>query len=445
MLTITAGGRGGQFCDGINRREFLKIGGLALGGMTMADILAAEARAGTRNSHKAVIMIFLCGGPPHQDMWDLKPDAPSEIRGEFKPIGTNVDGIQVTEHMPRLAKMMDKFTIIRSLVGARDEHASQICNHGFTLAELRNNPVPALGSVVARLKGPVDPTVPPFVGLSVKMGHSPWAHPGDGGFLGLPYNPFQPNGPVMEDMTLKGVSLERLRDRRRLLAAVDRFKRESEPVLEGVGEVQQQVFDMLTSRKLQEALDVEREPQKIRELYGRGSPKNVDDGGPCWNDQVVVARRLVEAGVRCVTLGYGRWDYHGNNFGQLKTHLPTLDQAVTGLVTDLHDRGMDKDVSVIVWGEFGRTPRINKDAGRDHWPPVGAALLACGGMKNGQVIGSTTPDGGYADERPLHFRDVFATLYHNLGIDIASTEVIDSVGRPHYLMPGHEPIRELVG
>src|SRR5579862_9923528 len=165
MLTIRASGGTGPFCDGINRREFLKIGGLALGGLALTDVLKAEAQAGIRSSHKAIIMVFLCGGPPHQDMFDLKPDAPSEIRGEFKPIKTNVPGIEICELMPRLAKMMDKFAVIRSLVGARDEHASHICNSGFSMAELSQNHAPCVGSVVSQVQGPVDKTVPPFVGL----------------------------------------------------------------------------------------------------------------------------------------------------------------------------------------------------------------------------------------------------------------------------------------
>jgi hypothetical protein len=442
MLTIR-GGSGSPFCDGVSRREFLKIGGLALGGMALPEFLAAEAKAGIRSNHKAIIMIFLPGGPPHQDFFDLKPDAPADIRGEFKPIKTNVSGIEISEYFPRLAKMADKYTIIRSLVGARDEHASNICNSGYTLAEINQNHAPCLGSVVSRLQGPVDRTVPPFVGLAPKMGHMPWADPGDPGFLGLADAPFKPEGELMNDMVLNGISLDRLRDRKAMLASVDRF-RNTVDSLRGMDALDQKAFDILTSSKLVNALDVTKEDPKVREWYGKGTNQNVDDGGPCWNDQFLIARRLVEAGVRCVTLAFGRWDHHGNNFAQLKRDQPKLDQALSSLLTDLHNRGLDKDVSVVVWGEFGRTPRINKDGGRDHWPRVSCCLLAGGGMRTGQVIGSTNRFGEEPDDRPVHYKDVFATLYHCMGIDVASTTVPDMSGRPNYLLEGHEPLPELV-
>lgn len=441
MLTIAGGGS--RFCDGISRREFLRIGGLALGGLSLTDVLAAEARAGVRSSHKAIIMVFLPGGPPHQDMFDLKPDAPAEIRGEFKPIKTNVPGIQICEQMPRIAAMMDKFAIIRSLVGARDEHAAHICQSGYTQAESQQTHWPSLGSVVSRLQGPVDRTVPAFVGLSPKMGHMPWADPGDAGFLGLAHSPLKPEGPLMADMVLNGISLDRLANRRRLLQSMDRF-RQGVDTLKGMDALTGRAFDLLTSRKLVEALDVTREDPKVRARYGMGDNKNVDDGGPCWNDQFVVARRLVEAGARCVTLAFGRWDYHDRNFAQLKERLPKLDQAVSALVQDLHDRGLDKDVSVVVWGEFGRSPRINGNGGRDHWPRVSCCLLAGGGMRTGQVIGSTNRFGEEPDDRPVHYKDVFATLYNRLGISVESTPIPDMAGRPNYLLEGHSPLPELV-
>jgi hypothetical protein len=447
MLTIQGGPRD-RFCDGVSRRDFLKIGGLAMGGLGLTDVLAAEARAaaGKRpsSSHKAVIMIFLAGGPPHQDMFDMKPDQPAEIRGEFKPISTNLPGFQICEHMPRLAKMADKYAVIRSLVGARDEHSSHLCYSGYTFAEHRQGHWPAMGSVVSKLQGPVDPTVAPFVSLSQKMGHAPWANPGEAGFLGLAHNPFVPHGQVAADMALKDISLSRLQNRRALLGSVDRFRREADTLVSGTDAITQRALEMLTSNKVLQAMDVEREDPKIREKYGKGSLKNVDDGGPMWNDGLLIARRLVETGVRCVTIGYGRWDYHGNNFGQCRERLPILDQGVSALIQDLHDRGLDKDVSVVVWGDFGRTPRVNKDGGRDHWAPVSCALLAGGGMRTGQVIGSTTPDAGYADQRPIHYKEVMATLYHNMGINLESTPVPGADERPLYLLPEYAPIEELV-
>jgi uncharacterized protein (DUF1501 family) len=193
---------------------------------------------------------------------------------------------------------------------------------------------------------------------------------------------------------------------------------------------------MLTSSKLARALDLSDEPTKVREQYGKGTSKVQGDAAPRLNEQFLVARRLVEAGVRCVTLSYSFWDWHGSNFRRAKENLPDLDQAVTALVADLHNRGLDKDVSVVVWGEFGRTPRINKEAGRDHWPRVSCSLLACGGMRTGQAIGSTDRLGGEAVDRPVHFQEVHATLYHNLGIDPHAATYRDLSGRPHYLVKG---------
>ena len=441
MLTIRGGGSP-RYCDGFTRRQFLKIGGLALGGMTLTDMLSAEAQTGIRNSHKAVIMIYLPGGPAHQDTWDLKVDAPAEIRGEFKPIKTNVPGIDVCEHMPKLAQMMDKFAIVRSLVGARDEHASNLCLTGYTQAENSQNHAPDMGSVIAYIQGPVDKTVPAFVNLARHTQHPPYNDPGPG-FLGLAHGALNPNGPMMDDMVLQGITLDRLTNRRLLLASVDRF-RKSVDGLQGIDALHQRAFDLLTSSKLLYALDVTKEDPKVRERYGKGIETPQGDASPMMNDQFLAARRLVEAGVRFVTLSYGFWDWHGSNFVNLKKHLPILDQAITALVQDLHDRGLDKDVSVVVWGDFGRSPRINKDAGRDHWPRVASCLLAGGGMRTGQVIGSTNRFGEDPADRPVDYKDVFATLYRNMGINIADTPIPDATGRPNYLLPGHEPITELM-
>jgi hypothetical protein len=445
MLTLY--GPEQRFCDGISRRNFLKIGGLALGGLGLADLFRAEARAQLRPSQKAIIMVFLPGGPPHQDMFDLKMEAPQEIRGEFRPTATNVPGIQICEHMPRLAGMMDKLAIIRSIVGCRDEHASHQCFSGHTMRDGRAfGGHPCVGSVLARLRGPVERTVPPFVGLSPRMGHTPWAEPGSPGYLGRAYAPFSPSGQGMDDMTLRGLTLDRLQDRSALLHSFDTLRRDIDAsgAFEAMDAFNRRALDVLTSNRLVEALDVTREPAATRDRYGRGTNVNVDDGGPCWNDQFLIARRLVEAGVRCVTLAFGRWDYHDRNFAQCRERLPKLDQAVSALVQDLHDRGLDRDVSVVVWGEFGRTPRINRNAGRDHWAPVSCALLACGGMCTGQVIGSTDRTGGYARDRPVHLQDVFATLYHNLGIDVRQQQLTGPNGRPMYLLDRTEPVRELV-
>lgn len=442
-----------RFCDKVSRRSFLQIGGLALGGLSLPQILEAEEQSGVTRSHKAVIMIFLSGGPPHQDMVDLKMDAPVEIRGEFKPIRTNVPGIDICEHLPRLAKMMDKFTVLRSLVGSEGHHASFQCMTGRTHQNQPAGGWPSLGSVVSKLQGLVDPAVPAFVGLSPKMISSTWADVGQPGFLGLAHAAFKPNADGMRNMTLKNLSMQDLGNRRALLSSFDSLRREVDATgsIEGFDRFTERALSILTSSRLAEALDLEREPASVRDRYGRGDPKpaGYGDAGPLMNDYFLAARRLVEAGARVVTLAYGRWDWHGKphgtNFENARHHLPVLDQGLTTLVEDLRQRGLDKDVSVVVWGEFGRTPKINPQGGRDHWPQVACGLLTGGGMKTGQVIGSTNRLGEHAKDRPVHFQEVFATLYHQLGIDVNKATVTDLTGRPQYLVESNrQPLPEVV-
>ena len=300
-------------------------------------------------------------------MYDLKMKAPIEIRGSFKPISTSIPGIQICEHMPRLAAMMDKFTIIRSLYGSPDQHASDVCMSGYPISgSPRQSGRPSLGSAVTRLHGNVDPSVSPFVGLTTKTKHAPYSNPGFPGFLGPSYAPFQPEGDGLADMKLQGIDLDRLGDRKTLLASFDRFRRQldEQQAYEGVDDYTRQAFDVLTSSKMLDAMDLEEEDPALRDRYGRGSsaPAFGEDAGPHWMDQFLMARRLVEAGVRCVTLSFGSWDRHGGNFERLPIQLPKLDQVVTALVQDIHDRGLQDDVTVIAWGEFGRTLRINKGA-----------------------------------------------------------------------------------
>jgi hypothetical protein len=445
MLTIL--GSRSRFCDGVSRRNFLKIGALGLGGLALPQLLRAEAEQGIRKSHKAVIMIFLPGGPAHQDLFDMKPDAPEEIRGEFKPIKTNVPGIEICEQMPKMARVMDRMALIRSIVGASGDHDAFQCLTGRIRKQMPPGGWPSMGSCVSKLQGPVDKAIPAFVGLSPKMGHKPWSDTGPHGFLGISHAPFKPEGEGKTDMVLNGVTLDRLGDRKTLLTSLDRFRRDvdNSGAMEGLDTFNQQAMGMLTSSRLVEALDLSKEDAKVVERYGKGDPKNRDDGGPRLTSNFLVARRLVEAGARCVTLAFSRWDHHGRNFPQLREDAPLLDQGVTALLEDLYNRGLEKDVSVVVWGEFGRTPKINKDGGRDHWPKVSCGLLFGGGMRGGQLIGSTTPDAGEAKDRPVQFGEVFATLYHNLGIDVNKATVNDLSGRPQYLVePGCQPLRELV-
>jgi Protein of unknown function (DUF1501) len=460
MLTIAGRAHAG-YCDGVTRRDFLKIGGLALGGLSLPQLLTAEAQAGISRSHKAVIMVFLAGGPPHMDMFDMKPDAPSGIRGEYKPIETNVPGLEICEYMPRLARMMDKFTVIRSLVGAADDHSAGQCLTGYRdqISKIQGGR-PSLGSIVSKLQGPVHADIPPFVGLSPRTGEVRWGNPGHPGYLGLAHAPFTPfrtdarprrnnNRQPADDagMSLddKVITPDRLSGRRSLLGQLDGLRRvlDHDEAMQGMDSFTQRAFDVLSSRRVFEALDLSKEDPRLRAKYGIGDMQNEDDGPPCCMDHFLMARRLVEAGARVVTISFGRWDTHGQNFKSCRTRIPKLDMALSSLVEDLYLRGLDQDVSVVVWGEFGRTPKINKDAGRDHWPPVNFALLTGGGMRTGQVIGSTDKQAAYCKDRPISHQNVFATLYHNLGID-PGTAVHDRSGRPMHLLEEQQPIREVV-
>jgi hypothetical protein len=452
MPTLWGPGEPKRFCDGRSRRSFLQIGGLAMGGLSLPALLQAEALGAVRNSsgaagssHKSVIMIYLSGGLAHQDTFDLKPGAPAGIRGEFQPIATRLPGVQVGELLPRIAGVMDKLAVIRSIVGLRDEHSSFQNVTGFPMRQSKGEGKPSFGSVIARVQGPVDPVVPPFVDLFPVMQHKPYNSPGPG-FLGHPYKAARMEG---DDLALlqppANVPPLRFDRRRALLGQFDQFRRRIDNAeTGGMDEVYRRAFDVLTSDKVARALDVTREDPRLRDRYGIGSPQHQGDAAPMWNDQFLIARRLVEAGARCVTVAYGFWDTHGGNFQWLRNNLPLFDQGVSTLVEDIHARGLDRDVTVVVWGEFGRTPKINKDAGRDHWARVNSALLLGGGMKVGQVIGSTDKLGGSAASRPVHYQDVLATIYHNLGID-PHAFIHDKANRPvSILPPTAEPIRELI-
>jgi hypothetical protein len=441
MLTLS--GPGFRYCDGVSRRSFLQIGGLALGGLTLPNLLRAERHAGSSSSQRSVIMVYLSGGLAHQDTFDLKPTAPREVRGEFKPIPTSVPGTHIGEYLPRLARCMDKLILLRSLVGLRDEHSSFQNTTGFTMSETKRDARPHFGSVIAKVQGPRDPIVPPFIDLFPPMQHRPYNSPG-AGHLGRAASAVKLDGQDLAAMQLQALSLEELADRRRLLNQVDQWKRTADGLDHtGMDTYYQRAFDVLTSRKLVDALDVMREPAVVRERYGRGSPRHLGDGAPIWNDQLLMARRLIEAGARCVTVAYGFWDTHGQNFRHLKQHLPLFDQGISALVEDIYARGLDRTVTLVVWGEFGRTPKINKDAGRDHWSRVNGALLSGGGMRTGQVIGSTDATAAEAKDHPIPYRDVLATVYHNLGID-PNSMVFDVSGRPSPILPSeNKPIERV--
>ena len=447
----------GRFCDGLSRRDFLVVGGSIAGGLSLSSLLRAEAQQGIRRGHKSLINIFLPGGPPHQDLWDMKPDAPVEIRGEFKPISTNVPGIQLCELLPKLASMMDKLAVVRSIVDARGPHYAEQC----MLPKTESNS-PSLGAWVSRLSGPACAEIPPNLSLFYRTSHAEWGDPGGGGFLGAAYAPYglvskyDPGyhaektkglAPDPGQLVLRDVTLDRMRGRRELLKALDKWQTTlaSSPLKKARDQFIDQAWSILASPKLVEALDVTREDAKIAARYGAGNAAYNADSAPRVTENLLVARRLVEAGARVVSLNFSRWDWHENGFPQGRTEFPLLDNAVSALVQDLHERGLDKDVSVIVWGEFGRTPTINANGGRDHWPRVNSALLACGGMKTGQIIGATDKQAGEVVDRPVTFGDIHATLLHNLGID-PHQAIPDAQGRLQRPVDSDaRPLAELVG
>ena len=431
MLTILSARH--RYCDGLSRRNFLKIGALGVGGLTLPGLMRAEAKTGSR-SHKAVIMIYLSGGMAHQDTFDLKPQAPKEVRGEFHPISTNIPGVQICEYLPRLARCMDKLVVLRSLVGQRDEHSSWQSYTGTTMDTAKREMKPHFGSVVARVLGQTDPVMPAFVDLSPMMQHKPYNSPG-AAMLGRSAAAVKVDGDEVAVMKNLVVPADHLANRKALLSDLDTFRKNAQRSTGmSLDTFHDRAFDVLTTSRMVEALDVTREPERTRERYGRGSPRHQGDGAPQWNDQLLMARRVVEAGARVVTVGYGFWDTHGQNFRALKNQLPLFDTGISALVEDIHARGLDKDVTVCVWGEFGRTPKINKDAGRDHWSRVNFALLSGGGMKTGQVIGSTDSAAGEAKDDPIPYTNVLASVYKNLDID-PHAMVYDVSNRPSPIMP----------
>src|SRR5262249_11836125 len=415
MLTLW--GARQRFCDGISRRGFLKIGACGAG-LTLAEILrvrAAAAAAGKGTANKAAIMIYLPGGPSHMDMYDLKPAAPKEFKGEFTPIATNVTGIQICEHMPLQARMFDKLAVIRSVAPLREEHSDAETTTGYPEAINMTQHHPALGAVVSKLRGTANNDIPPYVSL---RGMTPYGT--EPGFLGVAHRPFTPDGPGKENLRLAGgVDAARSDDRKALLASFDAVRRDLDAsgTMHGMDEVKQRAFDMVASGAVRKALDLTREEPRSRDRY-----KGVE--------QFLTARRLIEAGVGCVTLSIGGWDTHSSNFKTLKQQLPQVDRGVANLVQDLCDRGMGKAVGTGMWGEFGRTPKVNmNDGGRDHWSPVMSAMVSGGGLKMGQMVGSSSARGEYPKEHPVTASQLLSTMYHAMGIDPSQTFPNGS-GRP---------------
>jgi hypothetical protein len=433
--------------NGISRRAFLRAGTLGVGGLSLAHLLRLKAHGAQQSrSHKSVIMIYLCGAPSHQDTYDMKPEAPAEYRGEFKPIKTNVPGMEICELMPLQAKIADKLAIIRNLRAlATDTHMPEELLSGFPFgpqggpASVKPGLRPTFGSVVSKLHPSNGTNLPPYVTLDMgRMPHG-YGRPAslEPAFLGQAHQPFDPSAPGgAANLGLgAGMKLDRLADRKKLLDVFDGIHRDleySKGTFAGMDAFTAQALEIVSSPRVRDAFDVDKEPAIIKEQYGTHS-------------RFLQARRLVEAGVKVVTvLAPGYWDTHANNFKSLRQMLPALDKAIFALVTDLHERGLGKEVAVVVWGEYGRTPKINRNAGRDHWPQASFALVAGGGFKMGQVIGATSPRA----ERPVGGsyipRNVLATLYQEVfGIDLAKT-LPDHTGRPVHLLEDTRLVKELL-
>lgn len=432
-------------CDGVSRRNFLRVGSLAVGGLTLPNLLRGEAvarDAGTSAKRKAVILVWQAGGPSHLDMYDLKPAAPAEYRGEFKPIPTNVPGIDVGEHLPLQAAMFDKFSVVRSAYHTNAGHGmgSQWMLTGYQpTIEVNDNIYPSCGSIVAALRGPNEPGMPAYCNVPNRLDL------GKAAYLGASFNPFSPDsnpnelGFQVRNMKLPGnLSLNRLERRQQLLGQVDTIRRDIDTKgdIVGLDKFYHDAFEMVTNEKALRAFDIHKEDPRLREKYGRN-----DLGQSC-----LLARRLVESGVTYVTVqAGGGWDTHGNNFAELKNRLlPQFDRAVAALVDDLFVRGLQDDVLVMAMGEFGRTPRINPQAGRDHWPGAMSVLFAGGGLQMGQAIGTTDSKAEYPTSKPYTPGCVLSTMYHTLGIDHHHV-FYDQGRRPLPVLNEGQPITELIG
>jgi hypothetical protein len=456
----------------LSRRNMLKASLAGLAGLTLPDLLRTRAEAAATGQpvggNKSVILLWMAGGPSHIDTWDPKPDRPLMNRGPFGVTATRIPGVRICEHLPKQAAMLDRFTLIRSVDARHSNHEPNMVFQTANLeAEPRTNPkaslYPAIGSIVSRFHGSNHPAMPPYVAFMTSRSHLAFA-----GYLGKKYDPFIANqatrlpiytnvgvdtgrttNPTLFDLPL-GVTQERIQERRALLKAFDRMRNELDVTgsMEAMDRYGQQAVEMLVGRRAQQAFDLNREPEPVRERYGKH----------LWCQQALLARRLVEAGVAFVTidLSYhpasGTWDTHGDNippYGGIKKGLgpllPLFDHLITTLVGDLEQRGLLEEVLVIAMGEFGRTPMMgtqDSTDGRNHWPVVMSMALAGGGFRHGQVIGATEHDGGNIKERPVTPGDLAATIYQHMGVPLDAT-YLEPSGRPRAIIEQGAPIREL--
>lgn len=439
-------------CDGRTRRSFLRTG--VIGGLTLPGFLrlrASSAAIAPIAGNKSVVLFWCSGGPGHMETFDPKPDAPDGFRGPFGAIPTSLPGVHFGELMPHHARIADKFSVVRTVNHGSGDHTKG--NHwmltgfegpAFNAPDNTVQKRPAMGSVVARLRSNRTPGLPPYIAVpNLRGGTDNLFHYAT--YLGGSANPFVVDSDPNEanyrvrNLALPGdLSLGRLADRRRVLGMVDQSRRWGEMHLDNMDIYQQKAFDMLTGRKVVEAFDISRESPATRERYGRHT----------FGQSALLARRMVEAGTPFVTVNCVPWDHHGTP-PQMKTEegarklIPPLDRAVTALIEDLMQRGLFESTLVVVMGEFGRTPRMNKDAGRDHWGNTFSVAFSSGGMNMGQMIGKSSARGEYVLDRPVSPQDVAATVYQFLGIDSRSITFEDRTGRPTYVIEKGEPISEL--
>src|SRR5262245_25747356 len=432
------------YCDGIRRRDFLRVGALGLGGLTLTDMLRQEARGGGAERAKSVLYIVLAGGPSHIDMYDLKPDAPAEYRGPFKPIPTSLTGVRICELMPLQAGMMHRLALLRGVRSVENDHFLSEVYSGLPRKAGKR---PAFGSVVSRLASVSSP-LPAYVSLSrATTDEFEFEKPF---YAGAHHAPFRPFGEALDDLR-PAKSMESLRDRRALLAAFDTMRRDLDDRAAGLDRFPLQAAEILTSPRVRDAFDLSREPARLRASYGQGKyPHQTakDIMYPWEGERFLLAWRLVEAGARVVTLQVAAWDHHSGPqsdiFHALKYLLPALDRSLYALFSDLDARGLTDDVLVAVLGEFGRTPKISMPGpGREHWAEAGCVLFFGGGLKMGQVVGATDSRAERSTSGSINFQNVFATIYRVLGIDPGTT-LLDFNGRPQYVLDEPDPVRELV-
>ncbi|MBC8355677.1 MAG: DUF1501 domain-containing protein [Planctomycetes bacterium] len=452
MLRIT--GEVTTDCDGISRRGFVQAGLLGVGGLGLAEMFKLRAEGAVkRDLDTNVILFWLSGGPGHMETWDPKPEAPVEFRGPLGAIGTSVPGVAFGELLPETAGLMEHLAILRTVNHGSGDHTKG--NHwmltgfegpDFNGPDNRIQRRPSMGSAAARLRGANQPGMPPYVGAPhLRGGTDNLFH--YAAYLGGGHNPFVVNSDpnetdyAVKNLTLpNGLPMSRLENRRELLKSFDRATRQLEPAMTDVDEHLQNAFNLLSSAGVRDAFDITAEPVRVRDAYGRHT----------FGQSALLARRLVERGVTFATVNCVPWDHHGsaNRFQTekgAKLLIPPLDRAMAALIRDLIDRGMYEKTLIVAMGEFGRTPRMNQYAGRDHWGRTFSVLMGGGGMQMGQVIGRSNSRGEHVVERPLTPQDVAATVYHHLGIDARSVTFRDRLDRPMYLLDSGKPIRELFG